>query len=278
MLDENSTSRLSKLTNNVFLPSIVISSMQIDYSNDMINNIILLVIMSIVGYALSIVIALATKYIFKNNKDLGIYQFAIVFSNCSFMGLPVVSAILGNNSIFYAAVYNLPFNIVAYTLGVYLLTQNNDKQSFKLKTLINPVIIAVVFGFILFITRIKLPFFMNRTFELLGSVTTPISMIVIGSMLCASNAFECFKNKKMYLMSFIRLILLPIIMFLLFRHIIHDPVLAAVPIIITGMPVAANTAILANEYGGNITLASQCVFMTTLFSVITIPLISYLLL
>jgi predicted permease len=214
----------------------------------------------------------------KSDRNIGIYQYALIFSNVTFMGYPVVRAVLGEQGIFYTAIYNLPFNLLSFTLGVYLLSKGSKDFKFSPKELINPSLISVFLGLLLFITGLRLPTFVNNSLDLLGSVTTPISMLVIGSMLSTSSAKECFMNKKLYILCFIRLIFLPVIIYLAFMNRIEDSLIAAIPVVITSMPTAANTAIMANQYDADVTIASQCVFMTTLFSVITIPLVNLILL
>lgn len=274
LLDEYTTSKLSSLTMSIFLPSMIINSMQIEYNSQMIDKIINLIIISFIMYLFSFLIAYSLKFIFKSSKDLGIYQYVIVFSNVGFMGYPVIEAILGKEAVFYTAIFNLPFNLLIITLGTYLLSSEKTAYSFSFKSLINPVIISIAIGLIIFISNIKLPLFISKPITMLGEITTPLSMLIIGSMLCSSSAIECFFNKKLYLITLIRLIILPIAIYLILKNQIQDNFLLYIPVIISSMPAAANTAIMANEYDANTILASQAVFFTTLFSIITIPLIS----
>lgn len=277
-MDEEFTSKLSKLTMSIFLPSMIINSMQIKYNSSMIGKITNLILISITMYTISFAIAYMIKFIFKSKENLGVYQFVILFSNVGFMGYPVVEAVLGKEAIFFTSIFNLPFNLLVMTIGIFLLSKDNGSYTFSIKSLINPVIISVFIGLALFIFNIKLPLFLNQPLELLGSVTTPVSMLIIGSMLCNTSSFDCFSNKKMYFITFIRLILLPFIVYFILRGIVKDNMLLAIPVVISAMPAAANTAILANEYNANESLASQAVFFTTLFSVVTIPLITGILL
>ena len=278
LLDEDCTSKISSLIMSIFLPSMIISSMQIKYSNEMINKIVSLLIISIIMYLTSVVISYLLKFILKSEKDLGIYQYVIVFSNVGFMGYPVIEAVLGKDAIFYTAIFNLPFNLLTFTLGTYLLSKGQDNYSFSLKFLISPVIIAVFIGLCLFVFSIKLPLILNIPLEMLGDITTPLSMLVIGSLLASSSAVECFMNKKLYFVTLIRLIILPLVIYFMLKNRVSDNMLFSIPIVISAMPAAANTAIMADEFGANKSLASQSVFFTTLFSVVTIPLISALLL
>lgn len=147
---------------------------------------------------------------------------------------------------------------------------------FSIKSFVNPVIVSILIGFILFIFRIKLPVFINDTLELLGDLTTPLSMLIIGSMLCESPAKECFFNKKLYLIVFIRLLFIPACIYFILKGIVNDKLLLSIPVILTSMPIATNAAIMANKYKANESFASQLVFLSALLSIITIPFISFL--
>ena len=278
LIDSSLTKKLSKLIMNIFLPCMIINSMQLEYSPTVLKKVLLLILISLFIYAISFLIAIIFKAISKSKNDIGVYQFAILFSNVGFMGYPIVEAILGKDAIFYAAIFNIPFNLLIMTLGVFVICKENNNYSFSFKSLINPVIISIFIGLSLFILNIKLPYIINRPIELLGNITTPLSMIVIGSMLCLSSISECVKNKKLYIVSFIRLVLMPILIYFILKGIVYDKLLFSIPIVIVSMPVASNTAILSSEYNANDKLASQLVFMSTLFSIVTIPIISSILL
>ena len=278
LLDESSTSKLSSLVMNIFLPAMIITAMQIQFDKDMIPKILSLLFVSIVMFGVSTIVAFCLKFFIKSDSKLGIFQYSLVFSNSGFMGYPVVEAVLGKGAIFYAAIFNLPFNFLCFTLGVYFLSKGNSNAKFSIKSMINPSMIAVFIGLALFVTGTELPVFINHPLELLGDVTTPISMIVIGSMLAGSSAMECFKRFDMYMLAILRLVAIPMLVFLVLRPFSFDSVVMAIPVVIAAMPSAANTAIMANEYGADVALASQAVFFTTLFSVVSIPLISVLLL
>lgn len=278
LLDESSTSKLSSLVMNIFLPAMIITAMQIQFDKEMIPKILSLLFVSMVMFGVSTIVAFCLKIFIKSDSKLGIFQYALVFSNSGFMGYPVVEAVLGKGAIFYAAIFNLPFNFLCFTLGVYFLSKGNSNAKFSIKSMINPSMIAVFIGLALFVTGTELPVFINHPLELLGDVTTPISMIVIGSMLAGSSAMECFKRFDMYMLAVLRLVAIPMLVFLVLRPFSFDSVVMAIPVVISAMPSAANTAIMANEYGADVALASQAVFFTTLFSVVSIPLISVLLL
>ena len=276
LIDKSFTSKLSNLVLSIFLPALIINSMQINFEPSIINKIIIIILLSFITYLISYLIAYSLKFIFKSDKDIGVYQYAVMFSNVGFMGYPVVQSIFGSSALFYASIFNLPFNLLIMTLGVYLLCRGNENYDFSIKSFVNPVIVSILIGFILFIFRIKLPVFINDTLELLGDLTTPLSMLIIGSMLCESPAKECFLNKKLYLIVFIRLIFIPACIYFILKEKINDKLLLSIPVILTSMPIATNAAIMANKYKANESLASQLVFLSALLSIITIPFISFL--
>lgn len=278
ILDEITTTGLTKLIMTIFLPSMILSSMQIDFDSSLVNNILLLILISIIMYSITITLSLLLRKFFSKDDDIGIYQYVIIFSNVGFMGYPVIEAIFGSDAVFFTAIFNLPFNLLVFTIGTYLLNKNNEDYTFSFKNILSPPIIAVLLGLCLFMFRIKLPTTIFKSLDMLGNITTPLSMLVIGSLLTQSPIKESFLNKKLYFISFIRLIILPTIIFLILKPYINNPLLLGIPVIISAMPAASNTAIMAKSYNANSNLASQAVFLTTLGSIITIPLISVILL
>lgn len=278
ILDSSLTKGLSTLLIKLSLPALIISSMNMKFSPNLLKESGQILIISLAVYILSFFAAWIVSKVYKNDSDVGIYQFITVFSNVGFMGYPVVEAILGKEALFYTAIYNLPFNLLLFTIGIYYLSRQHDyKHPLNLKILLNPGIIAVLIGFTLFLLGNPLPTFINNTISMLGSITTPLSMLIVGSILTQVSVKKLFTHKRLYVISIIRLIILPVVVLGLLSLFIDQHYLIAVPTIIAAMPAAANAAILSEEYGTNPEVASQGVFITTLLSIITIPFISLLL-
>ncbi len=220
------------------------------------------------------------KFLTKKSSKEGILSFMIMFSNCGFMGYPVIGAFLGDEAIFYVAIYNIVFNILLYTLGIKFVGKGKDDgKKFDFKILINPGTVASLIGIVMFITGIKVPEFIMGSIDSIGSTCTPLSMVVIGSMLSFLPLKKMFSDITIYIVSFIRLFILPFIVFTLLKYIlqIDDTWLIAIPVMIAGMPVASNAAMMAEAYDGEGEIASQGILITTLFSCITIPILIYLL-
>lgn len=275
------TEVFSKFIVKVALPAIIISGMIIPLTPEKLHTAIYIVALSIATYALAYGVAIGfSKLFIKDRSERGVYSFAIVFSNAGFMGYPVLQALFGKEAIFYGAIYNITFNILLYTLGIKLMEMKSDtKSQFNLKHLINPGVTASIIGLILFTTGIPLPKFVIGTIDAVGSLCTPLSMITIGAMLSSLPIKKMFSGAKVYLLTGTRLIILPLLTFGLLKYVlrIEDSWLLAIPVIVAGMPVASNAAMMAKQYDNNPEIASQTILVSTLLSAITMPLLAYLL-
>jgi len=212
------------------------------------------------------------KLIFNNFKQdtKKVLWFVTIFSNCGFMGFPVMESIYGKIGVFYSSIYIIPFNIFVWTIGQMIFTGAKDKKVIK-KALINPGIISVFIGLLVFFTPWKMPQIATSVLNMMGSLTTPLSMIIIGSMLAATNIRDIFSEISVYYGSAVRLFLMPFIFLILLRSIGISGIVLGVCVISTAMPAAANTVIFSEKFGGNSLLASKVVFLSTAISIITIP-------
>lgn len=204
-----------------------------------------------------------------------ILWFAVIFSNSGFMGLPVLESLYGKPGVFYGSIYIVVFNLLVWTLGVYLFEGKMDLKSLK-QALLNPAIIAVAIGFILFAFSIKPLTAIATTLEMVAGTTTPLSMIVIGSMLADLKLAEFFDGLTVYYGSLARLLIVPLMGLPIFRLMGLPVNIYRVILMTAAMPVGTMTAILAEKYGADTSLASRLVVISTALSILTIPLISLL--
>ncbi len=272
---------LSGLILNVTLPLMMITAMNYTFSLEMLNNSMLTLAYGAVSYVIVIMIALVFNRVLKTDiLQKGVYSFLIVFPNTGFMGFPILKAMFGDIGVFYGAIYNLLFNFLTWTLGVKYMTGHNkaeSKSSLGLKSLINPGFISVFIGLLVFVSPVKLPNIIYSPLKLLGDTTTPLAMLVAGAMLADIRISEILGNKKLYILTVIRLLIAPLSMLFLFSIINVPSIVKGVLVTLSGMPSAVNTAIFATRYNADAKLASQGVFITTLLNILTAPLIIYLL-
>lgn len=272
LLNTNMNKGLTEIIIYVTIPAMIISSFNLRFSRDMLYGGIYIFIISSIIHILLIFVSKLFYFKF-NNITQNILRFSAIFSNCGFMGYPVVQSIYGSVGVFYAAIYNIPFTIAVWTIGVALYTGGkNDIKSLK-KALVNPGIVAVFVGLIIFGFSIKLPIPINKYMDSIGSTTVPLSMLVIGSSLATVELKKVFTGFEVYYSTFIRLIVLPVIFVVLFKVLGINNLIIKISALLLAMPAAANTAIFAERYDGDVVLASKCVFISTLLSAVTIPIL-----
>ncbi|UEL48117.1 AEC family transporter [Terrisporobacter hibernicus] len=278
ILDVNVNKKISSLLLNITAPALILSSVvNRDKAGDP-KLVLDIAVLAIILYAILPFLGIVLAKILKVPKeDENLYQFMTIFSNVGFVGFPVIESIFGSEAVFFAAIINLVFNVFCYSYGIYLISESN-KLSFDIKTLINPGIIVSIIAIIIYITNIEVPLVIKETTSMIGGITTPLAMMLIGSSLGEIPIKEVFLEKRLYPYTFIKQIIMPIIFFLILKPFVTNELILGIIIIVSAMPVATITIMFCNEYEGNISLASKTIFITTLCSVVTIPALVYILL
>lgn len=278
ILDSEMDKKLSSLILNITAPALILSSV-VNRSQDGDPKLVLYVfILAIILYLILPLIGILLTRILKVPKeDRNLYQFMTIFSNIGYMGFPVIQSIFGSDAVFFAAIVNLVFNVFCYSYGIYLIS-NSNKLSFNLKVLINPGIIVSVIAIIIYITNIKVLLIIKETASMIGPITTPLAMMLIGSSLAQIPIKEVFSEKRLYLYTFLKQIIIPMIFFVILKCFVTNELILGIIIIISAMPVGSIAIMFCNEYEGNVNLASKAIFITTLCSVITVPILVYTLL
>lgn len=278
ILTEDVNQHLSSFIIKIATPCLIISSVTSVSSIDQ-SFVIQLVIIGVAIYCMLPVIAylLTTVFpCFQNKKNT--YTCMFMFSNCGFMALPIVQSIFGNDAIFYNTILHLPYNILFFTLGSYLLSKDGETTfAFKPQQLLSAGVVSSLIAIILFFTHIQLPECISGSLSFVGSVVTPLSMLSIGVSIACYPIKEVITNKTLYIMSVLRLILIPIITYFLMHLFVNDPMIVQMTTITLGMPVGSMVAMGASEYHGDVKTASFGVALSTLLSLITIPVLLLLL-
>lgn len=278
ILDENVNRKISSLLLNITAPALILSSVVNQDKKGNPDLVINVVILGIILYAiLPFIGKLLGKFLKVPKEDKNLYEFMTIFSNVGFMGFPVIESIFGSEAIFFVAIINLLFNVFCFSYGIYLISEN-DKVTFDFKILINPGIVVSIISIIIYITNLQVPTILKETTSMIGGITTPLAMMLIGSSLSQIPVKEVFLEKKLYPYTFLKQLIIPIIFFLILKQIITNELILGIIIIVSAMPVGATAIMFCNEYEGNTKLASKTIFITTLCSVVTIPVLVYILL
>ena len=227
-----------------------------------------------VMYAILVAVSFLVPILYRCKPgDRGIYSFMTIFGNTGFMGIPVVGAILGGAAPFYAALLNIPFNILAYTLGIAMLNSRGERTRIQWKLLVNPPMIASFIAVLLVCVKIRFSGPLATAVDMLGDMIVPSSMIIIGASLGAQKLRDVFGDWHVYAFAPVRLFAMPILLWAIMHFIVKDAALLSTVTLLGAMPVAAFATMLSIQYGGNVQMASRTVFVTTVLSVVTIPIV-----
>ncbi len=278
ILDLNTNSKLTSLVLSVTTPCMVLNSVLCTKKYSDPQTIFTILGIAVVTYIVTPFIGiLINKLLRVPTNQTGLYVFMTVFSNIGFIGYPIMKAIFGNDSVFHTSLFGMVFNIMLFTLGVYLIgigQQRNNKLN--LKNLITPGVICSFLALILYLLHIRAPQIVTDFTSMIGDMTTPLAMIIIGVTLGAMNIREVFNELRVYIYTIIKQLILPVIAYPIIVFLIKDNYLRGLTLVMLSMPVGSSAVLFTNKYGGDSELAAKTIFMTTLLSVFTIPLVVYM--
>jgi predicted permease len=276
IIDEKMNKGLSDFIVRITLPLLILSSFKGNYSPDMMSIIIKILVFTVLIFIFSIIISnLLNIKISRGKKSIAV--FTGIFSNCGFIGFSILNIVYGQKGILYASIFNLVYNLFVWTFGVRFFVKKATDENILKKIFMNPNIISVLIGLILIVFSISIPSILENFCTAVGGMTTPLSMIVIGSILTQVEIKEIFKDFSLYYISLLRLLIIPFLIYLILTLLKVDSLVKSIIVISEAMPAATLCPILAQSYGGNVKYASQAVFITTLLSISTIPLVITLL-
>lgn len=274
IFDEYTNKKISALIVNVASPMLIISSIAGVEGND--KSIVFLMIgAGILMYIGFIILGKIINRIFPfPKKDWPVYECMVVFANTGFMGYPVLLDVFGQEAVFYASLIHMAFNFFVYTYAIMCLTKGDDNE-FKLnfKQLLTPGIVLIFIGILIYLFDIQLPSVLMDTINSVGSLTAPLSMMMIGSSLAVYPIKDSFTDCRSYVFAFVRLIIVPFVTMIVCRLLHINPYYANITIITNAMPVGSMVLMLATQYNANVKIVTRNIVVSTLLSVITIPIV-----
>lgn len=274
IFDEYTNKKISALIVNVASPMLIISSIAGVEGND--KSIVFLMIgAGILMYIGFIILGKIINRIFQfPKKDWPVYECMVVFANTGFMGYPVLLDVFGQEAVFYASLIHMAFNFFVYTYAIMCLTKGDDSE-FKLnfKQLLTPGIVLIFVGIFIYLFDIQLPSVLMDTINSVGSLTAPLSMMMIGSSLAVYPIKDSFTDWRSYVFAFVRLLIVPFVTMIVCRLLHINPYYANITIITNAMPVGSMVLMLATQYNANIKIVTRNIVVSTLLSVITIPIV-----
>lgn len=204
----------------------------------------------------------------------GVWRYTLAFPNVAFIGYPVIAALFGAEALFYAVILVLPFNLMTFTLGPLMLT---GAKRFSLRQMFSPCVVSALLALILALGRLRPPDMVGEALEFVGNVTVPLSLLFVGSLLAGIPLGRMLASPRLWILTAVRLLALPGALCFLLRWMGTDPLILGVAVIQMAMPAAVNGSLLCMEYGGDAECMAQITFVSTLASIVTIPIIAALL-
>lgn len=274
ILKENAKEGLTNLLIYLVVPCMIINSYITSFDESILTNLLYAFLIS----SLILLIGVAIAYIvciFYKIEDKPILRFGIMFSNAAYMGFPLISALFGSTGLIYASAFVSIFNILMWTLGYFSVSKTPSVKDTLISILKTPVLYSLIIGLIIFIFQIPIPNIISEPIKLIGNMNTPLSMLIIGIVIATSNLKPVIKNKYLWISILIRLIIVPSIILgiiYLFNFTSIDKDLLKIIFILECTPSASITSVFSIRFKYNQDLASSLVVISTLLSIITLPL------
>ena len=269
LIDNNGNNVLSNLLLYLINPCILFCSYQKEFDAKMMNGLLISLALALASHLLGMLIAA----LFLRNKqaDLVNERLAVIYTNCGFLAIPLVNEIYGYEGVFYLTAYITVFNFLIWSHGIICMRGSCEKKD-MLKAVTSPASFAIIVGIIFYVAGIILPDFMMYPLEYLGDMNTPVAMLIAGVCIARTDITKTFKKPRIYLVCLLKLIILPLVFICIFKPFFGDGILMGVLTIATASPTATMCMIFAVKYDKNSTYASELFAVTTLLSLITIPL------
>lgn len=275
ILDQETGKKMSAMVVNFTAPLLIISSAS-QVAGDNQSVILLMLFSGLFLYFLFPVISLAAAKLVHAPSDCrGVYQCMVMLANTAFMGYPVVQALYGESAIFYTTIFNFGYNILFYTYGSFLMDKDAGQASkFEPRRLLSAGFLAGMVALIIPFSGITLPDMILQPCSFIGNITTPMSMLIVGSNMANYPLRDIFSEKRIYVMAFIRLLVMPVLTAAYMSLLTDDPLLICMTAMTIGMPVGSMVAMASSKYEKQGRIGSISVVMTTICSMATIPILA----
>ena len=267
-INESGVRQISNLLLYVVNPMTMIAAYQTTFTLEKLRDLSVTFVISAITLIIGVLVA---KFLFGNLE--GVEKFGICFSNCGFMGIPLIKAVLGDGAVFYLSAYLVAANLITWTYGIYLVTHDKAYLSVK-KAILNPGTLSVIAGLLLFFSPVKLPELLYNGVNTLGNLNTPLAMIVLGSYIARIPLKQLRLSRHIYFVSALRLIVYPLGTLALLCLIPNSLYTIKITIYIASVaPAAVNTMLFAIQFGGNSEKGASFVSMSSILSMLTMPVI-----
>ena len=273
VIDEHQSKGISAIILNLTWPCLIVHSLQRDFSVQLCIHMGIVAAAMCGALVIAFVLALFMRGALKIEPSKAyLITFMLMFGNTGFMGIPVCTVLYGRDGTFYAALLDAIADIFIFTVGLMLIERSTGThRKLNLRYFLTPGFMSIILGIGLFLAQIRLPEVISMPMETIGSATTPLSMFVVGFQLGKIHFREMLGDRILYMLSVLKLLIVPAIFFVGLHLIFGEmSLLAKVLIVEMAMPVAACTTIYSEQYDGDVGFATKGVMFTTVISIVTL--------
>ena len=264
---------LSNLLVYLVVPAMIIHSYMMEFSEEILHNLLAAFGLSVLAILIGTVLTLALTAKQKDRRA-SIFRFACVFSNAAYMGLPLISALFGSEGLLYASAYVTVFNILLWTMGYGMVSGSSSPKEVAKSLLRTPVLYAMVAGLAIYLLQIPVPTLIAQPLELLSNMNTPLSMLITGILIATGDLKQIVCDRHIWKLAAVRMLLIPAVCLAAFAvlGLLRFGMSAQVVLLLECCPAAAITSVFAVQFGHDEQFAAGCVVLTTLLSIVTLPL------
>ena len=273
LITKEGNKQLSAVALHIVNPLLIFMSYQSDYSSKLLRGLLWSFLLS--GLSFAVTIGLSTLLIKKKRPEHDLERFSAVYSNCGFIGIPLIRGIYGAEGVLYLTAYITLFNILIWTHGLMTMKGSKDMKSF-LNSLKAPSVVAVFIGLIFYLLQIRLPDFLHTSLQYVSDMNTPLAMLIAGSAAAQTNVVKALKNNGLYIVAALKLVALPLAAMALLHFIPAPHMVQMVVLIASACPVATTGTMFAIQYDKNPERCSEFFAVTTLLSGLTLPVVTML--
>ena len=268
--------KVSKLLLTFTMPCMIVAAVVTGDALPGLVEVLSILKVAVVFYLMEAVFMLVVpRFLGGTPAQKGVWRYVLAFPNVGFIGYPVAVALFGQEALFYAVVLALPFNLMSFALGPLLLV---GAKRFQLRQMFSPCVVASLLALALALSGMRPPALMGEMLDFVGGITVPLSLLLVGSLLAGLPAGQLFASPRLWVLSALRLLVMPVALWLILREMDIGYMVLGVAVTQMAMPAAVNGSMLCMEYGGDSQCMAQITFLSTLASIVTIPVIAALLL
>lgn len=276
VLKQEGKQTLSNLLLYLVVPAMIVHSYMMEFSEEILHNLLAAFGMSVlailIGTAITLLLTARRK-----DRRAPIFRFACVFSNAAYMGFPLISALFGAEGLLYASAYVTVFNILLWTMGYGMVSGSSNPKEVARSLLHTPVLYAMVVGLAVYLLQIPIPNLIAQPIDLLSGMNTPLSMLITGMLIAAGDLKSIVYDRHIWKLAALRMVLIPAVCVAVFALLGFHGMSAQVVLLLECCPAAAITSVFAVQFGHEERFAAGSVVLTTLLSIVTLPLCALIL-